>query len=68
MAKKYSVQNGCEIAVYFNQLREEVLNRYLYSYENRVRKRMSDIVVKESDCCDRLFVLFPCEWKGGSAT
>ncbi len=67
MAKKISVQNGCKIAVYFNQLREEVLNRCLYSYEIRVRKRMNYIVVKESDCCDRFFVLFPCEWKGGSA-
>lgn len=66
MAKKNSGQNGCEISAYFNQLREEVLNRYLGSYENRVRKRASNIV-KENDCCDRLFVLIPCEWKGGFA-
>lgn len=66
MAKKNSVQKGCIISVYFNQLREEVLNRYLGSYENRVRNRTSNIV-RENDCCDWLFVLFPCEEKGGLA-
>lgn len=66
MAKKNSVQNGCEISVYFNQLREEVLNRYLGSYANRVPKR-TDNIVKESDCCDRLFARIPCGRKGGFA-
>lgn len=66
MAKKNSGQNGCSIAVYFNQLREEVLNRYLGSYDNRVRKRM-DTIVKDNDCCDRTCVLFLCGVKEGNA-
>ena len=44
MAKKYSGQNGCEDAAYFNQLREEVPNRYLGSYEYIHPSRIENIV------------------------
>ena len=52
MAKKYSGQNGCEDAAYFNQLREEVPNRYLCSYEYIHPSRIENIV-KDIDCCDK---------------
>lgn len=53
MAKENSGQNGSKDATYFNQLREEVLNRYLGSYDNRIPIRMDTIIVEDIDCCDR---------------
>ena len=52
MAKEISVQSS-RMSAHFNQMREEVLNRYLRSYANRIRKRRKDTIVRENDCCDR---------------
>lgn len=66
MAKKNSVKNVCHSAVYFNQMREEVLNRYLGSYATQIPKRTETIVFK-SDCRDDFLMLIPVIRKGGYA-